>query len=286
MTEREVFVPGRRALGDQPDDLVVHLRVQGREGQVLELPLDRVHTQPVGQRGVDLEGLAGDPLLLLLPQEAERAHVVQPVGELDHQHPDVLGHRDDHLADGLGLRGLAVLDLVELGDAVDEHGDLFAEVASQVRDRVRRVLDGVVQERGAQGRRRHTELGQDGGDRERVRDVRVTALAELAGVVLLRGPVGALDHAEVGLRVGRTDDPEQRLEHRRAVRVPGAAEAGEPGANAGGREPGRLGGRRRHGRRAHGVGARGGSCGTTFGTADVIAGSSPTLCPSADRPPV
>ena len=41
------------------------------------------------------------------------------------------GHRDDHLADGLGLRGVAVLDLVELGDAVDQHRDLVAEVLAQ-----------------------------------------------------------------------------------------------------------------------------------------------------------
>jgi hypothetical protein len=28
---------------------------------------------------------------------------VQPVGELDDEHPDVTRHRDDHLADRLGL---------------------------------------------------------------------------------------------------------------------------------------------------------------------------------------
>ena len=59
-------------------------------------------------------------------------HVVQPVGELDHQHPDVPAHRDDHLADGVGLRRFAVLDLVDLGAAVHEQGDLVAEVAGQL----------------------------------------------------------------------------------------------------------------------------------------------------------
>ena len=56
---REELLPRRRPLGHQPDDLVVHLGVEGREGQVLQLPLDGVHAEPVGQRGVDLEGLAG-----------------------------------------------------------------------------------------------------------------------------------------------------------------------------------------------------------------------------------
>ena len=59
----------------------------------------------------------------------ERAHVVQAVGELDEQDADVARHRDDHLADVLGLRQLAgaELDLVELGQAVDDPGDLVAE---------------------------------------------------------------------------------------------------------------------------------------------------------------
>ena len=86
-------------------------------------------------------------------QVAQRPHVVQPVGELDHQHPDVAGHRDDHLADGLGLRRLAVLDLVELGDAVDQRGDLLAEVAAQLVEGVVGVLDRVVQQRGDERRR-------------------------------------------------------------------------------------------------------------------------------------
>ena len=46
----EVGVAGRGALGDQPDDLVVALGVEGGERQVLQLPLDRVHAQPVRQR--------------------------------------------------------------------------------------------------------------------------------------------------------------------------------------------------------------------------------------------
>ena len=126
------------------------------------------------------------PLLGLLLDVAQGAHVVQPVGELDDQHPDVARHRDDHLADGLGLRGVAVLDLVELGHAVDELGDLVAEVRAQLLEGVRRVLDGVVQQRGDQGRLGHADVGEDRGDRERVGDVGVAALAHLGAVHLAR----------------------------------------------------------------------------------------------------
>jgi hypothetical protein len=54
---REVLLPGRCALCDEADDLVVDLGVQRLERQVLELPLDRVHAESVRERRVDLEGL-------------------------------------------------------------------------------------------------------------------------------------------------------------------------------------------------------------------------------------
>src|SRR6202789_1131095 len=52
----------------------------------------------------------------------ERAHVVHAVRELDHDHADVAHHRQQHLAEALGLSFLAVLELnlIELADAVDQ----------------------------------------------------------------------------------------------------------------------------------------------------------------------
>ena len=53
-------------LGDQMLDLRVLARMQRGEGEVFQFPLDRVDTQAVSQRGVDLERLAGLLDLLLL----------------------------------------------------------------------------------------------------------------------------------------------------------------------------------------------------------------------------
>ncbi len=83
--------------------LAVELRVQVLEGEVLELPLDGRDPQPVGERRVDVERLARDLDRPLALQMLEGAHVVQPVGELDEHHPHVLGHRQEHLAEGVGL---------------------------------------------------------------------------------------------------------------------------------------------------------------------------------------
>jgi hypothetical protein len=67
--------------------------------------------EPVGERRVDLRGLPRDALLLVAGQVLEGAHVVQPVRELDEDHPDVVHHREDHLSEVLGLFLLAAREL-------------------------------------------------------------------------------------------------------------------------------------------------------------------------------
>ena len=127
-------------LVDEALDLRVLARVQRLEREVLELPLDRVDAEPVRDRRVDLQGLLGLVDLLLLGHRRDRAHVVQAVGELDEDDPNVIGHRDHHLAVVLGLRLVARLkdDAGELRDAVDEVGDLVAERVRAPRRATRR----------------------------------------------------------------------------------------------------------------------------------------------------
>jgi len=227
--------------------------LQQGEGQVLQLPLDRGHAEPVRQRGEHLERLAGLAGLLLRRQEAHRAHVVQPVRQLDHQDARVPRHGDHHLADGLRLGGRAQLDLVQLGHTVDQVRDLLAEVGTQLLEQVAGVLDGVVQQRGHQRGGVHAQLGQDRGHGERVRDVGVAGLALLPGVALLGDVVGLLQQRQVGVRV------QLGGARRRAARAPvdrtGARRGdppGDPGAHPAGRgRPGGGSGRRavgRHGR--------------------------------------
>ena len=61
--------------------------------------------------------------------ELQRAHVVQPVGELDQQHAGVVGDGEQQLAEILGLLGVLgdEVELAELGQAVDQPADLLAE---------------------------------------------------------------------------------------------------------------------------------------------------------------
>ena len=89
------------------DDRIARIRVDLREGEVLELVLHRAHADALGERRVDVHRLARDAQALVGAGDVmERAHVVQAVGELDQQHADVLRHRDDELAEILRLAAL------------------------------------------------------------------------------------------------------------------------------------------------------------------------------------
>ena len=175
-------------LGDALGDVAIGLGIEVAQTQVLEVPLDLPDAEAVRDRRVDLERLAGDRLLLGRRQARQRPHVVQAVGELDDDDADVLGHRHEHLAQVLDLRVFLRLvgDARELGDALDERGDLGAELRGDLFARDDGVLDDVVQERGGDRRPVHLQVGQDRGDRERVLDVGLARGAQLA----LVGSVG------------------------------------------------------------------------------------------------
>ena len=86
----------------------------------------------------------------------ERAHVVQPVGELDQQHAHVVGDREQQLAEVLRLLGLLgdEVELLELGQALDQRADVVAEQLVDLGARRLGVLDRVVQQRGRDRRSR------------------------------------------------------------------------------------------------------------------------------------
>ena len=129
-------------------DDTVAARVQGAEAEILELGLDRMHAEPVRDWRVDVERLARNRAALRERHGSQRAHVVRSVGELDHDDAYVAHHREQHLAEALGLRLLAALelDLIELADPVDELGYFLAEPPVDLLLERGRVLDHVVED--------------------------------------------------------------------------------------------------------------------------------------------
>ena len=71
-------------------DLCIGLRVLVAEAQVFQLGLNGEESEAVGQRCVEEGGLTCDLKLLVGLHRAERAHVVQAVGDLDEDHTGII----------------------------------------------------------------------------------------------------------------------------------------------------------------------------------------------------
>ena len=98
-------------------DLAEGLRFKNFEGQVFQFPLQAADAEAVGQGAIDLAGFAGNALLFFWLEGADRAHVVQAVGQLHQHHPDVAGHGQEHAAQvfRLGFGAVGEMDAAELG---------------------------------------------------------------------------------------------------------------------------------------------------------------------------
>ncbi len=182
-------------------------RIEVVEREILEVPLDLRHAEPVGERRVDLERLLRDPAPGLRRHRVQGHHVVQAIGELDQNDPHVLGRGQDHLAEGLRLRlvlahvGVAA----DLGHAVDELGDLGAELAFEDLERGQRVLEHVVQEPHSDAGLVEPQVGEQPGDARRMGHVRLTGAPHLILVHLGRV-------AEDSVEIGAVDEPAVVLE--------------------------------------------------------------------------
>ena len=87
-----------RALGRHlRRQLAVVLGLEKLEREVLQLGLHAGHAEPVRQRRVDLARLERDAAPPLGRQVLERAHVVQPVAQLDDDDARVLRDRQQQL---------------------------------------------------------------------------------------------------------------------------------------------------------------------------------------------
>ena len=124
-------------------DLLVSHWVEETESQVFKFSADLAHAEPVRDGRIDFERLLSDLVLPLGIEMLQRAHVVQAVGQFDQDDPNVIHHGQHHLAVVFGLLLFpgGELDLADLGHALDNMGDLFAELLADIEDRDRSVLD-------------------------------------------------------------------------------------------------------------------------------------------------
>ena len=186
---------------DALDEIVVRLGLEIAQAQILKFPLDVRYAEAIRERRVDLDGLPRDALLLVLAHVLERAHIVQTVGELDHDDADVLRHREKHLAIAFELLLFLrlILNPAELRHAVDEHRDLIAEALAHFVERMRRIFHDIMQDGGADRDVVDLQIRQNLRDGQRMDDVVFTRNALLSLVCGIRKFVRPSD--EVGVRI-------------------------------------------------------------------------------------
>ena len=185
-------------------DRGVSLGFQLHERQRLQLGLHRVHADAFGQRRIDFHRLARGAFAAFgVANEVQRPHVVQPIRQLHQQHTDIPAHGQDQFAEILGLLGAVGLQFQasQLGDTVNQAGDLLAKAALDLRQLVGGIFDNIVQQRGGDRGNIQPVASQDIGHRDRMHEIRVAVFAPLRAVRLFGQVVGRVDQGRIGLRV-------------------------------------------------------------------------------------
>ncbi len=126
----------------------------------------------MSQRRVDVERLLSDPTLLLGRHGGQGPHVVEPIGELDHEHSEITSHRHEHLAHG----GACAPPSSRTGsarawDPVDNGGHIRAELRLHIGEAQLGVLNCVVQQRRSERHLVKTDLSDDPRHGQRVVDI-------------------------------------------------------------------------------------------------------------------
>ena len=139
------------AFGDQAADLLELRGLEVIKREVFKLPLNGADAQTMRDRRINLERLARLEDAAVFLQRAQGAHIVQAVGELDHNHANVLAHGNEHLAHSRRLLvGEAFdFDARDFGDSLHELGHLHAELLFKRCGRGVGILDRIVKKGGA-----------------------------------------------------------------------------------------------------------------------------------------
>ena len=184
-------------------DHVERLRVKLFEGEVFQFAAHRMHAHAAGKRRIDVDRLLGDAPPRFGGHMGDGAHIVQAIGELHEQDAHVFGDGEQELAQVFRLRGLArhQFEPIELGEALDELPDVVAEYVVDIGTGRVGVLDRVMQERRGDRRVVKLQIGENGGDFERMGEIGVAGGALLTAMRLHGVDIGAIEEVLVGLRI-------------------------------------------------------------------------------------
>ena len=81
------------------------LRHERSEREIFQLVAHVLHAHAAGERRINVERLLGNAFALVGWHKMQRAHIVQPVGELDDEDAHVIGNGQQQLAEIFSLFG-------------------------------------------------------------------------------------------------------------------------------------------------------------------------------------
>ena len=192
-------------------DHLIRIRIEFAERQVVEFLAHLMHAHAAGKRRIDFQRLLGGAFARGFRHVVDGAHVVQTVGELDQQHANIVGNRQQKLAQVFRLLGFLgdQIELLELGQAFDQHADVGPEQLIDLGARGRGILDGVMQKRGGDRRVVQLEIGEDRRHFDRMREIRIAGRAPLIAMRLHGVDIGAVEQRLVGVRIVGFDPLDQ-----------------------------------------------------------------------------
>ena len=105
------------------------------------------------QWSINVERLLRCGALFRLWHVLQGAHIVQAIGQLDENDPNVLGHRHDHLAEALRLAFLTAgkFQLAELSHPFHQDGHVVAKALRHLLGCDPCILDSIVEQRTRNG---------------------------------------------------------------------------------------------------------------------------------------
>mmetsp|Transcript_26213 Transcript_26213/g.70826 ORF Transcript_26213/g.70826 Transcript_26213/m.70826 type:complete len:292 (-) Transcript_26213:230-1105(-) len=194
------------------------------EAQLPEFVLEGLDAQRAREGHKHVKRLRGNLALLVHRHVLEGAHVVQPVGQLDHDDAPVLGHREEHGARVHALVELLVASRVHFahfGVSLHNACHLVAKTRADVVDgHVLAVLHGVVEEARDDRCCVHAEAGEDERHLNGVGHEGLTALACLPVMCRHSESERISNLPDVRLEVGRGScEPVRVLTRIRVVHV-------------------------------------------------------------------
>ena len=199
-----ILLPHGFAFCDLCGQALVGFRLQIFERQIFKLDLDLGNTEPLGDRCINIDGLSGDILLFLRLHIGQRTHIVQAVGQFDHNDTDILGHRKKHLTQ-IGRLTLhlirRILQLGQLGHTIDQQCHIDTEFRRQFLDGHHGIFDHIMQKACRDRFFIHFHIGENDGHTDRMDDIGFSGLAFL---VLMKIPcrgIGFLDQRDIVRRM-------------------------------------------------------------------------------------